>query len=184
MIKQTTRYFAVAGALAAGLLLSDPASAQQGGQDGRKPGQHQDARGRRGERGDRGERRLAQLTERLRLTEQQAAQVRRIFDEERTQMQALRQRNGQGARPQGQPGQRPEGARPDGQRRQPPAEVVALHARTTQQIERVLNEGQRAEFRKLREEREARRREGGERRGGRDGQEGRRQGAGQTTRSR
>lgn len=164
MIKQTTRYFAVAGALAAGLLLSDPASAQQGGHDGHKPGQHQDARGGRGERGDRGERRLAQLTQRLRLTDQQAAQIRQIFEQERTQLQALRQRDGAAARPQGQPGPRPEG-RPDGQRRQPPAEVVALHERTTQQIERVLNESQRAEFRKLREEHEARRREGGERRG-------------------
>jgi LTXXQ motif family protein len=155
MIKQTMRFFAAGAALSTALLVSAPAQAQQG-QPNRPRQEQQDARG---NRQDRLERRVAQLTERLSLSADQAAQIRRILEEERTQMQALRPSRGE-ARTQGQA--RPEGqARPrDGERRQPSAEVTALRERTQQRVEAVLNDGQRARYRELRQEMESRRGEG------------------------
>lgn len=166
MIKHTVRVFAAGAALSAALLVSAPAEAQQG-QQARPRQEQQDARG---NRQDRLERRVAQLTRRLSLSASQAAQIRRILEEERTQLQALRPSRGE-ARPRGQA--RPEGqARPrNGERRQPSPEVAALRQRTQQRVEAVLNDSQRAEYRELRQELESRRGEGRGQRG-----EGRRDG--------
>jgi Spy/CpxP family protein refolding chaperone len=156
---KTPRMLAMGAALAGGLLLNAPAHAQDHQQhDG--PRQEQGARQDPGQRLDR---QVARLTERLQLSTAQAGQVRRILAREQEQLQAFRQKNGGAARPQ--PGQRPDGAR--GQ------ELRAVRERTEQQIERVLNDRQRAEYARLRQERQER---GGDRRGGREGGEDRRGG--------
>lgn len=173
-MSKTSRFFAAGAALGAALLLTDPSAAQQGPQ-----GQRQGARQEQGERGRRDpqqflDRRVARLTEGLSLSQQQAAQVRRILEEERTQMQTLRADRGEG-RAQGQ-------ARPqNGERRGPPAEFVALRQRTEQRIEAVLSESQRAQYRQLREQRGERGERGdrGQRGEGRQDRGGR-QTAGQT----
>jgi hypothetical protein len=158
---------AFGAALAAGLLFGAPAQAQDG------------ARPQRTEQGQRARPdRVARLTERLQLSADQATRIRAILDQERQQMQALRParaagdsargRRPQGERPRGDraQGQRQQGqrgqARPDSARRQVPPAVLQLRQRTEQQIEAVLNEGQRTQYRALKAEMESRR---GEHRG-------------------
>ena len=176
------RMLAAGAALATGLLIQTPASAQyqQGQQGGQRWEQGQGQRQRQ-DPGQRLDRQVSMLTERLRLSSTQASQVRRILQQQDAQFQAWRQshpgelqRGGrdQGSRQQGgwqQGGQRAQ----DGQRerRQLPAELQAIRTRSEQQIERVLNDSQRAEYRRLRDERgqfaDGRRGEGRGQQGGR-----------------
>jgi hypothetical protein len=174
------RTLAAGVALATGLLLHTPASAQvqQDAQGGRRweQGQRQDP-------GQRLDRQVATLTQRLQLSSGQASQIRRILQQEEEQVQVWRQdhrdqaggqRGGRGQggwQQQGQDGsQRQQGQQ--GQRRQLPPELQAIRDRGEQQIERVLNDGQRAEYRSLREERGQRgNRQGGEGRGQREGRQ-------------
>src|SRR5919199_1297308 len=81
------RLLAFGAALATGLVLAPQAHAQSGEQQGRP-----DRGGFRGERMDpaqRIERRVNMLTERLRLSTQQATQLRAILTKENEQMRAL-----------------------------------------------------------------------------------------------
>jgi hypothetical protein len=106
--------------LAAGLVLAPQAGAQSEQQE--RP----DRGGQRGERMDpqqRLERRVSMLTERLRLSQQQATQIRQILTQEQTQMQPLWQKAEAGASR--------ESLRP---------EIQAIRERTEQQIEGVLTE--------------------------------------------
>jgi hypothetical protein len=118
-------------ALAAGLVLA-PQAVAQSEQQGRP-----DRGGQRGERMDpaqRLERRMSMLTERLQLSTQQAAQIRQILTQERTQMQALWQKAESGA-----------------SRESLQPEMRAIRQDTDQRIEGVLTEQQRATYRELRE---------------------------------
>ena len=173
------RMLAAGAALATGLLLHTPASAQyqqdqQGGRPRWEQGQRQDP-------GQRLDRRVQMLTRRLRLSSSQASQVRRILQQEEQQFQAWRQSHrgefdGQrGGRAEGGRQQQGQGGfqRPQGQHRQLPAELQAIRDRGEQQIERVLNAGQRAEYRRLQQERgQWGDRQGGEGRGQRGSREG------------
>jgi Spy/CpxP family protein refolding chaperone len=126
--------------LAAGLVLAPQAEAQSE-QQGRP-----DRGAQRGERMDpkqRLERRISMLTERLQLSQQQAAQIRQILTQEQTQMQPLWQKAEAGASR--------ESLRP---------EIQAIRERTEQQIEGVLTEQQRTTYRELRESMRQRRGEG------------------------
>lgn len=138
--RSTARFFAAGAVLATSLLLGDPAEAQQ--HQGGRTEQHQT----RGNRADRAERRVAQLTQRLQLSADQAARIRRILADERQQLEARRPAGE--ARPGG------EGRARGQQRPAPSPELRAIRERTEQQIGQVLNERQRAEYRKLREERQ------------------------------
>jgi len=161
------RMLAAGAALATGLLLQTPASAQyqQQGQQGgqrREQGQRQ-----RQDPGQRLDRQVSMLTQRLRLSSTQASQIRGILQRQDQQFQAWRQghqgefqrggrQQGQGGWQQGQRGgQQGRQRGQDGQRerRQLPAELQAIRTRSEQQIERVLNDSQRAEYRRLRDER-------------------------------
>jgi Spy/CpxP family protein refolding chaperone len=135
--------------LAAGLVLAPQAGAQSE-QQGRP-----DRGGQGSERinpQQRLERRMAMLTERLQLSQQQATQIRQIMMQEQTQTQALWQKVEDGASR--------ESLRP---------EMQSIRQRTEQQIEAVLTEQQRATYRELRESmrrgREERRGEGPPRNG-------------------
>jgi len=183
----TMRVLAAGAALGTALLLGAPANAQFQGQGGR--GGWGQAQGQRQDPGQRLDRQVAMLTQRLRLSGSQASQIREILQDEQQQMQAYRQQhggeqrgNGQGGYPRdrqngqggwqrdGQSGQGgwqrggQDGQRGGRQRRQLPAELQAIHDRSEQQIERVLNASQRAQYQQLRAEREQR---GGERGQGR-----------------
>src|SRR5256885_16741998 len=115
------------------------------------------------------DRRVSMLTESLQLSADQQTRIRTILNNERTQMDALRQKNGlqrpddrgerpNGARPdsaRGQRGERGEGGRPGGfGGRNMPPEVKALHDQTEKQIEGVLSSAQLAKYRELRQQRE------------------------------
>ncbi|HSU12552.1 hypothetical protein [Longimicrobium sp.] len=156
------RMLAAGAAVATALVLHTPASAQY--QQGQQGGQRWE-QGQRQDPGQRLDRQVSMLTQRLRLSSTQASQIRRILQQQDEQFQAWRQshrgefqRGGreQGSRQQGgwqqQQGQR--GQR-DGQRqrRELPAELQAIRTRSEQQIERVLNDSQRAEYRRLQDER-------------------------------
>ena len=156
---------AVAAALAAGVAFASPATAQQQGTERPRQGQEQ---GRRMDPAQRLERRVQQLTQRLELSSAQASQVRGILQHEQQQFAQFRGARGEG-RAQGQRG----GG--DAQRRQGWEQMRAVRERTEQQIERVLNRTQLAEYRQLREQREQRGRDGerGQRGEGRQGGQGR-----------
>lgn len=153
---------AVAAALAAGVAFASPATAQQQGTERPRQGQEQ---GRRMDPAQRLERRVQQLTRRLELSSAQASQVRGILQQEQQQFAQFRGARGEG-RAQGQRG----GG--DAQRRQGWEQMRAVRARTEQQIERVLNRTQLAEYRQLREQR-GRDGERGQRGEGRQGGQGR-----------
>ena len=144
--------FAAALSLAAAL----PAAAQQQGPDG--PRQEQGAR--RDPR-QRLEQRVAQLTQRLQLSADQATQVRRILEQEQQQMQQFRASRGEDRGQQGGD---------DAARRQGFEQMRAVRQQTEQQLERVLSPTQLAEYRKLREERGQRGGQRGERPRGDQGQ--------------
>ena len=135
------RLLALGAALAAGLVLAPQAGAQSE-QQGRP-----DRRGERMDPQQRLERRVGMMTERLQLSQQQATQIRQILTQEHTQMQALRQKAGDGANR--------ESLRP---------EMQSIRQRTEQQIDGVLTEQQRTTYRELREQMRKERGEG--RRGG------------------
>ena len=155
---------AVAAALAAGVAFTSPAAAQQQGHD--RPRQEQ-GQGRRMDPAQRLERRVQQLTQRLQLSSAQAAQVRGILQQEQRQFAQFRGSRGEG-RAQGQ-----QRGGDDAQRRQGFEQMRAVRERTEQQIERVLNRTQLAEYRQMREQREQRGRDGGGRRQGGEGWSGR-----------
>jgi hypothetical protein len=177
----TMRVLAAGAALGAALLLNAPANAQDQGQYGQGGrGGWGQAQGQRQDPGQRLDRQVAMLTQRLRLSGSQASQIREILQQEQEQMQAWRQdhggdprdgqngqgrwqrdgQNGQGGwQRDGQGGQRG-GRQGAGQRRQLPPELQAIRDRSEQQVERVLNSSQRAQYHQLRAEREQR---GGER---------------------
>jgi hypothetical protein len=145
-IARFPRMLAAGAALATGLLLHTPANAQYQ-QD--QQGGHRWEQGQRQDPGQRLDRRVSMLTQRLGLSSGQASQVRRILQQQEQQFQAYRQdhRDQRGGRAQGgwqgQQGRRP----------QLPAELQAIRQHSDQQIERMLNDGQRAEYRRLRDER-------------------------------
>lgn len=143
---------AVAAALAAGVAFASPATAQQQGSDRPRQGQEQ---GRRMDPAQRLERRVQQLTQRLELSSAQAAQVRSILQQEQQQFAQFRGARGEG-RAHGQ-----QRGGDDAQRRQGFEQMRAVRERTEQQIERVLNRTQPAEYRQMREQREQRGRDGG-----------------------
>ena len=136
------RLFAAGAALMAGVLLTPQAHAQGQPRGGARSEQRMDP-------AQRLERQVAFLTERLRLTSEQAARVRQILLQEREQMQALRQRA------DAQSGSSRESLR---------EEVRAIRERTVQQIEGVLTEQQRSTYRELREAQRRERPESGQRR--------------------
>src|SRR6185503_11820122 len=157
--------FAVAtgAALIASLALVPSAFAQ--GQSA-PPQQGQGREGGRGERMDpqqRIDRRIAKMTEQLQLNAGQQAKIRSIYNDERTQMEALRKNAGSQGLDDRQ-GQAPNGQRPDsarggegrgrGGRGGPPPEVRAIHDKTEKQIEGVLNATQLAKYRELKQQRE------------------------------
>jgi len=148
-MKSSIKSLAFAAALAAGVAFHSPAAAQvqqQGGWDGprREQGQRMDP-------AQRTERRVQQLTQRLRLSNAQAQQIRGILQREQQQMEQFRGARGQGRGQQGQQGwQRGD----DGQRRQGFEQMRQLRQQTDQQIERVLNSQQLAEYRRLQQERQ------------------------------
>jgi len=158
--------FAVAtgAALIASLALVPSAFAQ--GQTTPPQGQGQGREGGRGERMDpqqRIDRRIAKMTEQLQLNAGQQAKIRSIYNDERTQMEALRKNAGSQGLDDRQ-GQAPNGQRPDsarggegrgrGGRGGPPPEVRAIHDKTEKQIEGVLNATQLAKYRELKQQRD------------------------------
>ena len=160
-------------ALMAGFAVVSTASAQGQGQNA--PSQGQERREGRGQRDpqQRIDHRISELTQSLQLSADQQSRIRTILNNERTQMEALRQKNGlQG--PQGRV-ERPDGQRPDSAQRERggrgrgfggrnmPPEVKALRDQTEKQIEGVLNSTQLAKYRELRQQREQehQKREGG-----------------------
>lgn len=152
---------ATGAALIASLMLAPGAFAQ-----GQTPPQQGQGQG-RGERMDpqqRMDRRISTMTEQLQLNAGQQAKIRSIYNDERTQMEALRKSAGnqrlddrQGPPPNGQ---RPDSARAGegrgarGGRGGPPPEVRAIHDKTEKQIEGVLNATQLAKYRELKQQRE------------------------------
>jgi hypothetical protein len=169
-MKTTFSRLAFAAALSFGVALPAAAQQQQHGQYRQEQGQ-----GQRQDPRQRLDQRVAQLTQRLRLNQGQATQVRRILEQEQQRMQQFRgSRDGQR---QGQDRARQGGD--DAQRRQGFEQMRALRQQTDQQIERVLNRTQLAEYRKLRDERGQWGR--GQRGEGRQGQ-GRQQGQGSSSR--
>jgi hypothetical protein len=166
-MKTSIKGLAVAAALAAGVAFHSPAAAQQGGYEG--PRREQGQGGQRMDPQQRLERRVQQLTERLRLSNAQQGQVRAILQREQQQMEQFRGARGQG-RQQGQ--QQGQQRGDDAQRRQGFEQMRQLRQQTDQQLERVLNSGQLAEYRKLQQERQQRGRDGqrGERPQARQGQ--------------
>ena len=148
-MKTTIKGLAFAAALAAGVAFHSPAAAQQGGYDGarREQGQRMDP-------AQRTERRLQQLTQRLRLSSAQQNQVRAILQREQQQFEQFRGARGEGRGQQGQQGRWQGQQRgDDGQRRQGFEQMRQLRQQTEQQIERVLNSQQLAEYRRLQQER-------------------------------
>ena len=141
-MKTSIKSLAFAAALAAGVAFHSPATAQerQGGWDGprREQGQRMDP-------AQRTERRVQQLTQRLQLSSAQAQQIRGILQREQQQFEQFR-----GARGQEQGRQRGD----DAQRRQGFEQMRQLRQQTDQQIERVLNSQQLAEYRRLQQERQ------------------------------
>lgn len=151
-MKTTFSRLAFAAALSLGVALPAAAQQQQRGDYRQEQGQRQ-----RQDPRQRLDQRVAQLTQRLRLNQGQATQVRRILEQEQARMQQFRgsrdgQRQGQDRARQGGDGQRRQGGS-DAQRRQGFEQMRALRQQTDQQIERVLNRTQLAEYRKLRDER-------------------------------
>jgi hypothetical protein len=176
-----SRVLTAGAALAVGLLVHSPASAQyqqdqQGGRPRWEQGQRQDP-------GQRLDRQVSMLTRRLHLSSSQASQIRDILQQQDEQFRAWRQshggeRDGRGQggfqRQQGQQGQGGwQGRQGQRERRQLPPELQAIRDRSEQQIERVLNASQRAEYQRLRQERGQwggrERGEGGQRGGRQDG---------------
>lgn|SRR5256885_2455534 len=110
------------------------------------------------------DRRVSMMTESLQLSAAQQASIRTILNNERTQMDALRQKNGlqrpDGARPDSARGERGEGGERGERGRGPggfggrnmPPEVKALHDQTEKQIEGVLNSTQLTKYRELRQQ--------------------------------
>lgn len=157
----TMRMLATGAALGTALLLNAPANAQD--QAPRDRGEW--SQGQRPDPGQRLDRQVAMLTQRLQLSSTQASQIREILQQQEQQLQAWRQQHAGergGGQRGGQDGQR--GDRQPGQRRQLPPELQAIRDRSEQQIERVLNADQRAQYQQLRAERQQR---GGERGQGR-----------------
>jgi hypothetical protein len=129
------RLLAVGAALLGSLALTPKVDAQQG------PPSSQEGRPRRdGNPEQRLERRVSRMTEELKLNSAQGTRVRQILVEERTQMQALRDKN----RAQGD-------ANRDANRDAIRTQMRTIHDRTEQQIEGVLTEQQRTTYRQLRE---------------------------------
>lgn len=166
----TIRALAAGAALGAALLLNAPANAQD--QAPRDRGGWGQAQGQRMDPGQRLDRQVAMLTQRLRLSDSQASQIRAILQQQEQQMQAWRQQHGGEQRGNGQGGWQRDGqnGQRDGQRgdrqdgRQLPPELQAIRDRSEQQIVRVLNASQRTQYQQLRAERGQR---GGERGQGR-----------------
>ena len=145
------RGLAAGVAVATGLLLHAPVQAQvqQDAQGGRRweQGQRQDP-------AQRLDRQVSMLTQRLQLSSTQASQVRGILQRQDEQLRAWRQEHrGELQRGGGRQGGEQPGA--NGERRRPelPAELKAIRDRGERQIEAVLNDRQRAEYRTLREQR-------------------------------
>jgi Spy/CpxP family protein refolding chaperone len=139
------RLLALGAALATGLVLAPQAGAQSE-QQGRP-----DRGGMRGERMDpaqRIERRVSMMTERLKLSTEQATQVRQILTKESEQMRALFDK--------AQGGADRESLRP---------QMQSLRESTEKQIEGVLTQQQQATYRELREKMRQEREQHGERRG-------------------
>jgi Spy/CpxP family protein refolding chaperone len=149
---------ATAAALIASLAVAPAAFGQQQGQN------YPQGQERRGPRDPQQmiDGRVARMTQELQLSADQQARIRTILTNERTQMEALRQKNGF-QRPGD--GQRPDGARPDSARsgegrgrgfggRQIPPEFKALRDQTEKQIDAVLNSTQRAKYEQLKQQRE------------------------------
>jgi hypothetical protein len=156
------RMLAAGATLAAALLLNAPAHAQFQQQD--QGGRGRWEQGRRQDPGQRLDRQVTMLTQRLNLSSGQATQVRRILEQQDRELQAYRQshggeRNGQRQggwqRQQGQYGQQGQGGWQGqrGERRQLPPELQAIRDRADQQIERVLNASQLAQYQQLRAQR-------------------------------
>jgi len=167
------RGLAAGVAVATGLLLHAPVQAQvqQDAQGGRRwqQGQRQDP-------AQRLDRQVSMLTERLQLSSTQASRIRGILQRQDEQLRAWRQEHrGEFQRGGGRRGgEQQQGA--NGERRRPelPAELKAIRDRGEQQIEAVLNDRQRAEYRTLREQRgQFGNRQGGEGRGQRGDRQGR-----------
>jgi len=148
---------ATGAALIASLMLAPSAFAQ-----GQNPPQQGQGRGERMDPQQRMDRRIAMMTEQLQLNAGQQAKIRSIYNDERTQMEALRKNAGdQRLNDRQDPppnGQRPDSARAgEGRGRGrggPPPEVRAIHDKTEKQIEGVLNATQLAKYRELRQQRE------------------------------
>jgi Spy/CpxP family protein refolding chaperone len=140
-MKRMTK-LAFGAVLAAGLALAPQADAQSE-QQGRpeRPG-----RGERLDPAQRIERRVSMLTERLQLSEQQAAQIRQILTEESTQMRALFDKA--------------EGGGADRESLRP--QVQSLREGSEKKIDAVLTAQQRTTYAQLREEMRKRRDERGE----------------------
>lgn len=165
-MKTSIKSLAFAAALAAGVAFHSPAGAQQQGNwDGarREQGQRMDP-------AQRTERRVQQLTQRLHLSGTQASQIRGILQREQRQFEQFRGARGQD-RQQGQQGRQ---RGDDAQRRQGFEQMRQLRQQTDQQIERVLNRQQLADYRRLQQERQQHMRDGqdGRRDGNRQGGQG------------
>ncbi len=133
------RLLAAGAALAAGLLLSDAASAQYHQRQG--AGREQGAPPASTEQVGR---RVELLTQQLQLSADQAASVRRILEQEQAYLQERgRELVERDTRPWwGRDGR--------GLRRQDPApETRVIRQRAERQIERLLNDAQRARYRQL-----------------------------------
>ena len=165
---------ATAAALIASLAVAPAAFGQQQGQNYPQGQERREGRGPRDPQ-QMIDGRVARMTQELQLTADQQTRIRAILNNERTQMEALRQKNGF-QRPGD--GQRPDGARPDSARRgegrgrgfggrQMPPEFKALRDQTDKQIEGVLSSSQLTKYRELRAQREQehQKREGAERSG-------------------
>jgi hypothetical protein len=134
------RLLAAGAALAAGLLVSDAASAQYlqrqgaGREQGTPPASTEQVG-----------RRVEQLTQQLQLSAEQAANVRRILEQEQAYLQ---ERGKELAERETRPWWGKDGG---GARRQqgPSPETRVFRQRAERQIERLLNDAQRARYRQL-----------------------------------
>lgn len=165
-MKNRIRWTVGAVALVAGLGMgmAVPGYAQE-------PAQHQDARVER-QRPDRKqmlERRVAFMTERLNLTEDQAARVREVFEKQAEQRKAIFEKAGfEPGKARGPRDGRARGERRvnDDQRAAIRTEMRQLHEQTEQELAKILDEEQQNRYEELKKEMRRRGPRGGERRGG------------------
>ncbi|HEX6750265.1 MAG TPA: hypothetical protein VF092_23430 [Longimicrobium sp.] len=147
------RTFAAGAALAAALVTQAPARAQT--QLDVQPGQRRE-HAQRQDPGQRLDRQVSMLTRRLGLSSSQQTQIRRILQQRDEQFRAWREshRDQFGGQRDGQRRDGRQGGfqRGQGQRPQLLAELQAIRDRSEQQIERVLTDSQRAQYRQLRDE--------------------------------